>query len=199
MQQLFGGLRVVRHRFQDRGQARLQLVQAVAQAARAPKAQHRHGAIGLQLDQAMHQAPDAAVRRAGPHEDCEPHPAIRVDAEITHATIAVSISTADRSRPGCRAPERQPVDAGQRLGRVIGQQVDLDHHRRDALARRGVLPGIGKDRRRRRVERTDRKARRPSPLWVTNSGVVSPISVRDGQAGPDSGCHRDRGVDRHGG
>ena len=49
----------------------------------------------------------------------------------------------------CRQAGQETVEAGQRLGRVIGQQVDLDHHRRDALARRGVLPGVGKDRRRR--------------------------------------------------
>ena len=156
MQQLFRGLRVVGHRFQDRGQARLQLVQAVAQTARAPKAQHRHGAIGLQLDQAMHQAPDAAVRRAGPHEDREPHPAVRVDAEITRDHRGL-VQHPDRGQAVAREPA---VDAGQRLGRVIGQQVDLDHHRRDALARRGVLPGVGKDRRCRRIERTDRKTRR---------------------------------------
>ena len=104
----------------------------------------------------MHDPADPSLAHAGADEHGKPHPAAGVDSEIP----------GDQDRffqhpDGGQAVADEPAfDPGQGLGGIVGQNVDLHHHGGHALAGRGPLPVLRKDRRGRRVERPDGQARR---------------------------------------
>lgn len=82
VQHLFRPAASLGNTFGQRIQLRLQGIQPVVQLTAAFQRQHRHGAIGFNLQQALHQPTDTPLAGAGPHEDRKSHPARGIHPEI---------------------------------------------------------------------------------------------------------------------
>ena len=133
--------RLVRDRADEVRELRVKRVQPGPQLTRATKAQHGHGAIGLDLAQALDDAPDAALPGAGADEGREAHQPGGVDLEIARDDCGFV------QHPGTGdAFGHEPVlDLGLDLIEVLGQRFHPDQDRRDHLAGRARHPVGRKD------------------------------------------------------
>ena len=138
----------------QRHELRVERVEPRGQLARAHQPQHRHGAIGFHLAEALYDAAHAARAGAGAHEDGKAHVARRIYPEIPRDDGRAIDHPAEGEAFG-NEPVFQLVQDG---GFVFGHFLDPDQDGADPLARRIGEPVFGEDLGLGRIEGAGRKA-----------------------------------------
>ena len=132
----------------QRREPRVDGVQPVRQRARLDKAKHRHGAIGLDLAQALHDAAHPPRAGAGADKDGKAHVPGRINAEIARNHRRAI----DHPRHGEAFGDEPLLHPRQHLGISGGHLLNPDQQRNHPFARRTGQPGGWKDLRLDRIE-----------------------------------------------